>query len=406
MKTLVNDNTNDVEQLSEETMKSSKSSKGTKVTKGTRAKKAPVKDNKAPKASKSKKTTEITEISNSEEEPKVKRATRKKAVKKEPISTDESLIENDTSNDSSNDINAIIDQVKTPKKRGRKPKGGKLVKTNIPDQEPVVEKKAIIMHLKCQLSDLNNSNHNENINQFDVYNPNNIHSIEPYEDNTTFTYVNNTDQNTDDEKHQTNHKCSEYEIIEKSNDSKQNVKDNQSIKKHINRKLKELEKTLNNNFVDKKSACFWCTCDFNSNTIYIPSCYYKERYDVYGCFCSPECACSYLFKENIDNNTKFERYQLLNYVYGKVYNYTKNIKPAPNPYYTLSKYYGNFSIQEYRQLLEFDRLILVIDKPLTKVYPELHEDNNEFETIYENKISLKKKSKVNKNEILNNVFKY
>ena len=54
----------------------------------------------------------------------------------------------------------------------------------------------------------------------------------------------------------------------------------------------------------------------------------------------------------------------------------------------MSKYYGNLSIQEYRQLLEYDRLLLIINKPLTKIYPELHEDNNDFETIYENKISL------------------
>ena len=33
-------------------------------------------------------------------------------------------------------------------------------------------------------------------------------------------------------------------------------------------------------------------------------------------------------------------------------NYTKNIKPAPNPHYTLEKFYGNLSIQEYRRLLK------------------------------------------------------
>ena len=70
----------------------------------------------------------------------------------------------------------------------------------------------------------------------------------------------------------------------------------------------------------------------------------------------------------------------------------------------MNKYYGNLTIQEYRQLLEYDRLILVIDKPLTKIYPELHEDNNEFETIYENKIVLKKPKQINKSNVLNKVF--
>ena len=57
-------------------------------------------------------------------------------------------------------------------------------------------------------------------------------------------------------------------------------------------------------------------------------------------------------------------------------------------------------------MLSYDRLVLIIDKPLTKIYPELHEDNNEFETIYDNKIFLKKTDKVDKNKILNQVFSH
>ena len=180
-------------------------------------------------------------------------------------------------------------------------------------------------------------------------------------------------------------------ISETNDDDKETFREKHKNKKNIYNKLKELELLFNNNNnVNKKSDCFWCTCGFTTPPIYIPSLFHKEKYEVYGCFCSPECAAAYLFKENIDNNTKFERYQLLNYIYGKIYNYEKEIKFAPNPYYTLDKYYGNMTIQEYRQLLEYDRLILVIDKPVSKIYPEIHEDNNDFETVYENKLSLKK----------------
>ena len=98
----------------------------------------------------------------------------------------------------------------------------------------------------------------------------------------------------------------------------------------------------------------------------------------YGSFCRPECAVGYLMKESIDDSTKFERYQLLNQIYSKVYGYKKNIKPAPNPYYLLDKYYGTLSIQEYRKLLKTEHMLLIIDKPLTKILPELHEDNDEF----------------------------
>ena len=47
----------------------------------------------------------------------------------------------------------------------------------------------------------------------------------------------------------------------------------------------------------------------------------------------------------------------------------------------LNKYYGNLSIQEYRSLLKNERLFLIVDKPLTRILPELHEDNDEFITL-------------------------
>ena len=89
-------------------------------------------------------------------------------------------------------------------------------------------------------------------------------------------------------------------------------------------------------------------------------------------------------EENIDQASKMERYALLNFIYGKLYNYEKNIKPAPNPYYILDKYYGNLSIQEYRKLLTTERLLLIVDKPLCRQLPELHEDNDDF--LLNNKI--------------------
>jgi hypothetical protein len=181
--------------------------------------------------------------------------------------------------------------------------------------------------------------------------------------------------------------------------------------KDLWKKLKNLQHSLHmNNISDKKSACFWCTYEFDNPPIYIPKHYIKESYHVYGCFCSPECATSYLMEENIDSSTKFERYHLLNHIYSKIYNYTKNIKPAPKPYYILEKFYGNLNIQEYRSLLKNERLFLVVDKPLTRILPELHEDNDDFiinnKIIPSNTYQIKRKmlQKQNKNNILTEKF--
>jgi hypothetical protein len=178
------------------------------------------------------------------------------------------------------------------------------------------------------------------------------------------------------------------------------------------KKLKQLEHNLHiNNISNKKSACFWCTCDFDSPPVYIPKYQIKDSYHVYGCFCSPECSTAYLMEENIDSSTKFERYHLINHIYSKIYNYTKNIKPSPNPYYMLDKYYGNLSIQEYRSLLRNERLFLIVDKPLTRILPELHEDNDDFiinnKIIPSNTYQIKKtvqKKVQSKNNIMNEKF--
>ena len=149
--------------------------------------------------------------------------------------------------------------------------------------------------------------------------------------------------------------------------------------KDINAKLKRLKIHLykNHNY-EKKSACFWCTYDYDNPTCYIPKYEMDDKIYGYGSFCRPECAVAYLMKENIDDSMKFERYHLLNQIYSKVYDFKKNIKPAPNPYYLLEKFYGNLTIQEYRKLLKTEHMLLVIEKPLTRILPELHEDNEDI----------------------------
>ena len=155
--------------------------------------------------------------------------------------------------------------------------------------------------------------------------------------------------------------------------------------KDMSAKLKQLKIQLYKNSLnsEKKSACFWCTYDFDNAPCYIPKYEMDGTIYGYGSFCRPECAVAYLMKETIDDSTKFDRYHLLNQIYSKVYECKKNIKPAPDPHYLLDKFYGNLTIQEYRRLLKTEHLLLVIDKPLTRILPELHEDTDDaFTKIY------------------------
>ena len=335
----------------------------------------------------------------------------------------------------------LLIDAKIPKKRGRKPKGGKIVKQQINDNliDPI--KQNIILHLKCSISDIiNNKVFSSNIS----YDPNVSESVDgfsfnnelPFEfiklndieinqnsinNNTNNINTNNINTNSINNNNNNNNITinNNENIIEYKNNTKEmdnissdDISNESDIFKLIWKKLLELEKSLHNNDIsDKKSACFWCTCDFDNPPIYIPKYELNNTYHVYGCFCSPECSVAYLMNENIDTTSKFERYYLLNHLYCKIYNYEKNIKPAPNPYYTLDKYYGNLTIQEWRKLLKNERILLIVDKPLTRQLPEIHQDNYDYITNYnsttknENKYKLTRKGvKQNKTDCLNEQF--
>jgi hypothetical protein len=147
--------------------------------------------------------------------------------------------------------------------------------------------------------------------------------------------------------------------------------------KELNKKLKHLETALHTNAIDSHSSCFWDTCEFDTPPIYIPAMCLNGIIYVYGCFCSRECAIAYLMKEHIDTSVRFERLQLFNSIYC-MYSDNATIKPASDPHYILDKFYGNLTASQYRSLYRHGRSFLVINKPITKLMPELHENNNSF----------------------------
>ena len=274
------------------------------------------------------------------------------------------------SSESNNMINEKLiitnDKNNNIKKRGRKPKGGKIVQQLISNENNKENKINIILHLKCSLKDLQNKNDSP---------------VEYYNFINDFHYEFLKNETLNSELfEQTKNNNGTNENVEKNKDSNDYLdKVDKNSKKELWNKIKQLQHNLHiNNTSNKKSACFWCTYDFDNPPIYIPKHYINNSYHVYGCFCSPECGVAYLMEENIDHSVKFERYHLLNHLYCKIYNYHKNIKPAPKPQYLLDRFYGNLTIQEYRNLLQNERLFLVVDKPLTRILPELHEDNEDF----------------------------
>lgn len=321
----------------------------------------------------------------------------------EILNSDNDSDNNNNNNNNNEDIEILNTPTKPPaKKRGRKPKGGKIIQQLIPLTNIKETKPNVILHLKCSVKDLSSSSNlfGSALDSYSFLNTTtNLSYDQIVSDNNLNDFINPPA------------KLPEYDgEIDTTDFDNESSKNKETDIRDIWKKLKVLEHNLHvNNIDNKKSACFWDTCEFDNPPVYIPKHFMNDTYHVYGCFCSPECAVAYLMEENIDTSIKFERYQLINHIYSKVYNYNKNIKPAPNPYYMLEKYCGNLNIQEYRALLRNERLFLVVDKPLTRVMPELHEDNDDFiinnKIIPTNNFKLRKiQRKQTKTNILNERF--
>lgn len=273
------------------------------------------------------------------------------------------------------------------KKKGRKPRGGKLIVKPAEHSEQQTQLENIILHLKCSSKDLVEYNTRVNKMASDVlyYNPdlppailtyNSGDSAGQYSNYNEVSSSNTIAYNNDSTSGVVCPKCRgcDTESAKTSNGDEED-----SSVKDINAKLKKLKIALyKNNLSDKKSACFWCTYEYDSPTCYIPKHESEAGLVVYGSFCRPECAAAYLIKENLDDSVKFERYHLLNQIYGKIYDYKKNIKPAPNPHFLLDKFYGTLSINEYRKLLKTEHMLMTIEKPMTRSLPELYEETDEM----------------------------
>ena len=335
-----------------------------------------------------------------EQEPNA--AKKKRVNKNEPTQEVIQEVNQEVNQEVIQEVNQEVIQEFTSahKKRGRKPKGGKVIQQIVNENASMHNVPNIILHLKCGVSDIPDlnsalsSDKPGDVVSFNALETKGADLNDSYQSMTgthdSFIATNSYNHLNDDAE------CDDTDF-NASNDT--NLKD-------IWRKLNHLKLCFHKSDVfqnigagTRRSCCFWDTCEFDTPPIYIPKCIVPNGgYTVYGCFCSPECALAYLMHEGVDTSVKFERCQMLNSMYGKLLNYEKSIKPAPNPQYILNKFYGNLSIQEYRKLFKSDQIVYVVNKPLTHILPEMYEDNSDFllnnKVIPNNNYKLKKKTSV------------
>jgi hypothetical protein len=142
--------------------------------------------------------------------------------------------------------------------------------------------------------------------------------------------------------------------------------------------LKDFEqKNKNNEWPSNTSiACYWCCHKFNNAPYGIPVSYNNGRFDVFGCFCSLECAAAYNFKVNNSIDEVWERYNLINLL-SRHLGHGRLIKPAPDKM-TLKMFGGFMDIDAFRGYSHSNKVININFPPMTSLTQQI-EEINEYE---------------------------
>lgn len=107
-------------------------------------------------------------------------------------------------------------------------------------------------------------------------------------------------------------------------------------------------------------ACFWCCESFKGRPCIIPSHIIDDTWQVYGNFCTPQCAMAYLLSELLDTHTRWERIALLNRLYAETC--SGRLYPAPSRE-SLERFGGPISAEEFRAMCERQKTRVDIHMP-------------------------------------------
>lgn len=276
---------------------------------------------------------------------------------------------------------------KLKSKKGRKPVAKILNKNNLNDLN---NNECLIVHLPISIEKINDYNNKNDINLVCNKKKKNV------EDN--FKITSKLFDNKESKPSKTDDK--EKNLLKKIEELKNHI--SKIEKKNINT-ITHNYSCCNNNTIKKNNnlVCWWCSHKFNENPIYLPDNKINNSYNVYGYFCSFNCAMA--FNIELDDYKVWERSNYLNQLYYSINKKYSTIKPAPSKY-TLDIYGGELTIDNFREKFQYSnkefRFILPPLKSIIPVFEELNlnsnnDNNNHFNKLSDNLV-IKRKKPLNK----------
>lgn len=109
-------------------------------------------------------------------------------------------------------------------------------------------------------------------------------------------------------------------------------------------------------------ACFWCTHEFDNKPCFLPTKEESGVYHIYGNFCTPQCALSYLLEEHLDSHVRWERMALLHRMYRPQGKPGCRLYPSP-PRDSLKKFGGVYTYEQFRRVVSDNKVRVDIQIP-------------------------------------------
>jgi hypothetical protein len=144
------------------------------------------------------------------------------------------------------------------------------------------------------------------------------------------------------------------------------------------------ELVSNNEWCNETSYwCFWDCHHFKNTPFGIPIKYKNEKFQVFGCFCSLECATAYNFygRDTIDN--VWENFNLINMLSNKL-GYKKCVTPAISRK-CLYSFGGPLSIEQFREKNNLGHQCNIRTYPMVSIVQHVEEINTS--SSYSSKIN-------------------
>ena len=252
-------------------------------------------------------------------------------------------------------------KVKPKGKRGRKPTS-KIISIK-PDNKKVSDN--LIAHLPLDEETLKKYMEDEYEEELEIKNNKKI---------DIFFEQNNTKKNNEVTllKDENKKLKKQIEILKKEN----GIKDSKVFKTNVNFFNETFNKEIDLN-TESEFACWWCCHKFNGLPIGVPNKILNNKYNVFGNFCSFNCASAYI--HGLKDWNISERLSLLHQMYFSIYDVEEyeTIKSAPKKE-ILKKFGGILTIDEFRNSTNnhYKDYRLIIP-PMISIIPLVEENNKE-----------------------------